>query len=111
MKRSDHFISGSTDSSMIIWARNQNGLWICQQKFNGHTSNIECFLLNNNENIIISGSNDSKIKFWYKSNEWLCYQTITDHTSTVLGLISNDQKINLYLVDRILLYLYLKNQN
>ncbi|CAD8161697.1 unnamed protein product [Paramecium pentaurelia] len=91
MKRSDHFISGSTDSSMIIWPSNQNGLRICQQKLNERTSNIVCLLLNNNEDIIISGSNDYKIKFWQKQNEWFCYQTITDHTSTVLGLSFNEQ--------------------
>ncbi|CAD8116930.1 unnamed protein product [Paramecium primaurelia] len=92
MKRSDHFISGSTNSSMIIWARNENGLWIYQQKLNGHTSSIVCLLLNNNEDIIISVSNDYKIKFQQKQNEQLCF-LITDHTSTVLRLKLNKQWI------------------
>ncbi|CAD8110620.1 unnamed protein product [Paramecium primaurelia] len=92
MKRSDHFISGSQDNSIIIWARNQNNSWICQQKLNGHTSNIYCLLLNNNEDIIVSGSYDNTIKFWYKQNGWLCSQTITDHTDPVWGLSFNKQQ-------------------
>ncbi|CAD8209463.1 unnamed protein product [Paramecium pentaurelia] len=92
MKRSDHFISGSQDNSIIIWAKNQNNSWICQQKLNGHTSYIYCLLLNNNEDIIVSGSYDNKIKFWYNQNGWLCSQTITDHTNPVWGLSFNEQQ-------------------
>ncbi|CAD8129236.1 unnamed protein product [Paramecium sonneborni] len=49
MKRSDQFISGSEDKSIIIWIRNQNNKWISQQKLNGHAGDIYCLLLNNNE--------------------------------------------------------------
>ncbi|CAD8204825.1 unnamed protein product [Paramecium pentaurelia] len=92
MKRSNYFISGSVDNSIIIWARNQNNSWIFQQKLNGHTGSILCLLLNNNEDIIVSGSHDYQIKFWQKQNGWLCSQTITDHTSTVYGLSFNEQQ-------------------
>ncbi|CAD8104653.1 unnamed protein product [Paramecium primaurelia] len=92
MKGSDHFISGSVDNSIIIWARNKNNQWIFQQKLNGHTGSILCLLLNKNEDIIVSGSHDYQIKFWQKSNGWLCSQTITDHTSTVYGLSFNEQQ-------------------
>ncbi|CAD8118140.1 unnamed protein product [Paramecium primaurelia] len=91
MKRSDHFISGSQDKSIIIWARDQNNLWICQQYLNGHTNGIYCLQLNDNENIIISGGWDNKIKFWQKQNTWLCTQTIRDHKNAVLGLTLNEQ--------------------
>ncbi|CAD8156397.1 unnamed protein product [Paramecium pentaurelia] len=87
-----YFISGSQDSSMIIWARNQNNSWICQQILNGHTYSIYCLLLNNNEDYIVSGSQDSKIKFWQKQNGQLCSQTITHHTNPVLGLSFHEQQ-------------------
>ncbi|CAD8131380.1 unnamed protein product [Paramecium sonneborni] len=92
MKKSSQFISGSEDSSIIIWSMNENNQWICKQKINGHSSYIYCLILNNNEDIIISGSADKKIKFWMEQNEWKCSQTITDHTSNVYGLSMNDQQ-------------------
>ncbi|CAD8082842.1 unnamed protein product [Paramecium primaurelia] len=36
--------------------------------------------------------NDKTIKFWQKQNEWLCSQTITDHTQYVGGLSFNEQQ-------------------
>ncbi|CAD8172188.1 unnamed protein product [Paramecium pentaurelia] len=92
MKKSNHFVSGSVDKSIIIWQMNQNNLWICQQKLVGHTRSISTLLLNNNENIIISGSNDSSIKFWNKQNGWQCQQTIQDHTSQVYSLNLNEKQ-------------------
>ncbi|CAD8118825.1 unnamed protein product [Paramecium primaurelia] len=56
MKKSNHFVSGSTDKSIIIWYMNQNNQWKCQQKLDGHSDAIGSLLLNNNENFIISGS-------------------------------------------------------
>ncbi|CAD8063522.1 unnamed protein product [Paramecium primaurelia] len=90
MNKSNQFISGSVDNSIIIWQLNQNNQWIPQQTLNGHTSNILCLILNNNEDLIISGSYD--IKFWIKKNEWTCQQTIKDHSSSVYGLSVNQQQ-------------------
>ncbi|CAD8159245.1 unnamed protein product [Paramecium pentaurelia] len=93
MNKSNHFISGSDDKSIIIWSMNQRNQWICQQKLNGHNNSIYCLVLNNNtEDLIISGSRDKTIKFWKKQNQWLCQQTITDHTNNVLGLSLNQQQ-------------------
>ncbi|CAD8129168.1 unnamed protein product [Paramecium sonneborni] len=92
MKKQNQFISGSADNSIIIWQNNQNNQWILQQRLNGHNSVIYCLILNNNEDIIISGSVDKTIKFWMKKNEWLCSQTITDHSSDVYGLSLNQQQ-------------------
>ncbi|CAD8194484.1 unnamed protein product [Paramecium pentaurelia] len=92
MKRSDQFISGSDDKQIIIWKRNQNNSWISQQKLNGHTSYIRCLIINNNEDLIVSGSYDNTIKFWQKQNEWICSQTITDHNDGVYGLSLNEQQ-------------------
>ncbi|CAD8120166.1 unnamed protein product [Paramecium sonneborni] len=92
MQKSNQFISGSSDNLIIIWFRNEDNYWICKQKLNGHSSYIYCLILNNDENLIISGSKDSEIKFWIKQNEWKCCQTITDHENTVCGLSLNDQQ-------------------
>ncbi|CAD8151590.1 unnamed protein product [Paramecium pentaurelia] len=92
MKRSDQFISGSDDKQIIIWTRYQHNSWICSQKLNGHTDQIRCLIINNNEDLIVSGSKDKTIKFWQKQNEWLCSQTITDHTNYVWGLCQNEQQ-------------------
>ncbi|CAD8209593.1 unnamed protein product [Paramecium octaurelia] len=92
MNKSDQFISGSSDNLIIIWIKNENNQWVCKQKINGHTRYIICLVLNNNEDLIVSGSYDYTIKFWQKENEWLCSQTITDHTSYVYGLSFNEQQ-------------------
>ncbi|CAD8212575.1 unnamed protein product [Paramecium pentaurelia] len=40
MKKSNNFVSGSTDKSIIIWYMNQNNQWKCQQKLDGHSDAI-----------------------------------------------------------------------
>ncbi|CAD8130144.1 unnamed protein product [Paramecium sonneborni] len=43
-------------------------------------------------NLIISGSSDTTIKFWINKNEWLCQQTITDHSGYIYDLNLNQQQ-------------------
>ncbi|CAD8132575.1 unnamed protein product [Paramecium octaurelia] len=45
-----------------------------------------CLVLSTNEDFI-SGSNDPGIKFWINKNEWMCQQTITEHSGFIFGLI------------------------
>ncbi|CAD8209873.1 unnamed protein product [Paramecium octaurelia] len=92
MKKSKQFISGSRDKSIIIWRCDENNLWTLQQRLNGHSFWILCLVLNTNEDLIISGSNDPSIKFWINKNEWVCQQTITDHSSSIYGLSLNQQQ-------------------
>ncbi|CAK81134.1 unnamed protein product, partial (macronuclear) [Paramecium tetraurelia] len=66
--------------------------WNCQYCLNGHSSAIFCVLLNNTDDMIISGSYDKKIKFWMKQNQWLCQQTISDHSETIYSLSLNEQQ-------------------
>ncbi|CAD8163698.1 unnamed protein product [Paramecium octaurelia] len=110
MNRSDQFISGSGDSSIIIWKRNQNNSWICSQKLNGHTREVYCLILNYNEDLIVSGSVDNTIKFWQNQNEWLCSQTISDHTSYPYSLSFNEQQNKLISCGRDNLILVLEQQ-
>ncbi|CAD8188623.1 unnamed protein product [Paramecium pentaurelia] len=92
MKNSNNFVSGSGsgDCSIIIWQMNQNNFWTCQKKLIGHSKSITTLLLNNNENLIITGSHDSFIKFWNKQNGWLCQQTIKEHTNIIYSLSLNE---------------------
>lgn len=72
MKRSDEFILGSDDNSIILWKKNQNNSWIFQQKLIGHMGNIRCLILNNDDYLVESGSHDNSIKIWLKQNKWQC---------------------------------------
>ncbi|CAK93562.1 unnamed protein product (macronuclear) [Paramecium tetraurelia] len=92
MKKQDQFISGDQGGLIIKWFMNENSQWIQQQKLNEHSKCINCLVINNNEDLLISGSDDCTIKFWKKQNEWICSQSITDHTNYVLGLSLNDQQ-------------------
>ncbi|CAD8108060.1 unnamed protein product [Paramecium primaurelia] len=113
MNKSDQFISGSDDKSIIIWTRNHKNSWICQQKLKEHTSSIRCLVLNNNEDLIVSGGLDKMIRFWQKQDEWLCYQTITDHTERVLGLSLSEQQNRVISCgyDNLILVIELSEQN
>ncbi|CAD8101530.1 unnamed protein product [Paramecium primaurelia] len=91
MKKSNQFISGDKSGSIMIWSYNNNQ-WNCSQKINGHTNWIQCLIMNNNEDLFISSSNDKCIKFWIKQQEWICQQTINNHTSSVYQLSLNEQQ-------------------
>ncbi|CAD8122200.1 unnamed protein product [Paramecium sonneborni] len=91
-RNTNNFVSGSYDKLIIIWQVYSNNQWYCQQKLNGHSNWILCLLLNNNDDLIISESEDNTIKFWIKQNQWVCQQTITYHTGIVFSLSLNDQQ-------------------
>ncbi|CAD8085715.1 unnamed protein product [Paramecium primaurelia] len=91
MQKQNQFVSGSQYGQIIIWSMNENIQWVCQQKLNAHSQYINCLVISNNEQFIISGSNDKTIKFWYQQcQQFLCQQTILDHTQNVEGLSLND---------------------
>ncbi|CAD8202383.1 unnamed protein product [Paramecium pentaurelia] len=69
MKKTNNFASGSFDNLIIIWQETEYYKWDCLQKLNGHSSRIFCLLLNNIDDLIISGSYDKTIKFWKKQNQ------------------------------------------
>ncbi|CAD8214638.1 unnamed protein product [Paramecium octaurelia] len=112
MKKSNQFISGSC-KSMIIWQLNYNNQWISQYILNGHTHYIMCLILNNNEDLIVSGSDDNTIKFWMNKNEWSCQQTIKDHSGSVFGLSLNQQQNRIVSCgsDQLLLIMEQQGQN
>ncbi|CAD8169239.1 unnamed protein product [Paramecium pentaurelia] len=93
----DSFISGSSDTTIIIWSptTKQNNLklfWNPLIKLFGHQSIILCLVLHHEENLFISGGSDNKIKFWTSSiqQQWFCKQTVEEHSDKVYGLSLND---------------------
>lgn len=69
----DSFISGSSDTTIIIWSMftkyNPKQLfWNPLIKLFGHQSIVLCLVLHHEENLFISGSSDYSIKFWSSSN-------------------------------------------
>ncbi|CAD8208408.1 unnamed protein product [Paramecium pentaurelia] len=100
-----HFISGSNDSSIIIWSFNMIANPKYLTKLRGHQDWITCLVIHpKNENLIISGSYDKKIKFWQQSSyfqsqssntsfkqSWICSQTITEHKKQIEGLSINKE--------------------
>ncbi|CAD8113788.1 unnamed protein product [Paramecium primaurelia] len=91
MKKTNNFVSGSSDNSIIIWQVIGNNQWNCQQILNGNSNSIDCLLINNTDDLIISGSYDKTIKFWIKYNQWICQQTISD-LGFVYSLSLNEQQ-------------------
>ncbi|CAD8142267.1 unnamed protein product [Paramecium pentaurelia] len=97
------FISGSDDNTIIIWSPLNSfeftipSKWEVQCILKEHTNSITCLvLLTSSEDLIISGSQDKKIKFWsltstQPSLPWKCLQTIEEHTSTIFGLSINQE--------------------
>ncbi|CAD8192927.1 unnamed protein product [Paramecium octaurelia] len=93
MKKTKQFISGcSQDNLIIIWSWDDQRQWYCDQKLNGHTNYvIGGLIMNKEEDLIISGSDDKTIKFWAKSNnKWSLKQTLNDHEHEIKSISLND---------------------
>ncbi|CAD8092576.1 unnamed protein product [Paramecium primaurelia] len=89
------FISGSCDSLIIIWELNiLSSLWYKKQTLNYHILSITCLIINKNEDFFFSGSCDKTIKLQVMNHnqEWVCKQSIIEHSSYINGLsLNNDQ--------------------
>ncbi|CAD8165042.1 unnamed protein product [Paramecium pentaurelia] len=94
-----YFISGSDDGSIIMWQKNLISKAKYIQSLKNHSKSILCVILNNKENLIVSGSYDTTIKFWnlpFKNlNQWSCTQTLSVHTQPVYGLSMNEEQTKL----------------
>ncbi|CAD8196268.1 unnamed protein product [Paramecium pentaurelia] len=95
MKQSKQFISGDWGGFIFIWSFIDN-VWIRSQVIQRHSNPINCLILNNNEDLFISCSDDKTIRFWAKkneqNNEWICQQIISDHIRWVYQIILNEQE-------------------
>ncbi|CAD8194853.1 unnamed protein product [Paramecium octaurelia] len=77
---------------ILIWSYNVNNFWFCQQQLEGHTYQINCLLVNQDENIIFSSGDDKKIIIWKNDQQWEVSQSIQEHNSSVYGLSLNDSQ-------------------
>ncbi|CAD8198827.1 unnamed protein product [Paramecium pentaurelia] len=92
-KDRSQLISGSYDSSIIIYPLNLLSSSKHLTKLKQHTHLITCLIVSkNSENFFISGSLDKNIKFWSFSSSscWTCTQTISEHLDQVSGLSLNE---------------------
>ncbi|CAD8083145.1 unnamed protein product [Paramecium primaurelia] len=92
MNINNSFISASADSSILIWQYNLNNFWFCQQQLKGHFYQINCLLVNQDENTIFSSGDDKQIIIWKNDQQWEISQSIQDHTFSVYGLSLNDSQ-------------------
>ncbi|CAD8209813.1 unnamed protein product [Paramecium octaurelia] len=96
------FLSGSKDSTIIIWSPTTNSSqqqptqWAPLFKLNGHSNSIRCLIIHPlSEDLVISGSDDKSIKFWscaaffQQKCQWTCQQTISEHLDCVWALSLN----------------------
>ncbi len=58
--RNKSIITGSDDNTIIVWNYELEKVKV----FRGHTESITCMVLNNDEDILISGSIDCSLKLW-----------------------------------------------
>ncbi|CAD8129733.1 unnamed protein product [Paramecium sonneborni] len=92
IQKSNQLISGDDAGSIVIWQSNNNSQWNPLETIKIHNDYISCLILDNWENFFVSCSYDTTIKFWIKQNQWICQQTIPDHTSKVYQISINDQQ-------------------
>ncbi|CAD8170062.1 unnamed protein product [Paramecium octaurelia] len=88
------FLSGCSNSNIYYWSNIQCSSKKFIQKLYQHSECINCIILNYPfEDLIISCSDDQKIKFWERSisNSWVCKQTIQEHTTSVNTLSINHE--------------------
>ncbi|CAD8212985.1 unnamed protein product [Paramecium octaurelia] len=90
-----NFFSGSDDGQIIMWSANLISKAKYIQSFQNHSKSILCVALNRQENLIVSGSFDTTIKFWnlpfQNLTQWSCSETISVHTQPVYGLSMNEE--------------------
>ncbi|CAD8121367.1 unnamed protein product [Paramecium sonneborni] len=89
MKKTNSFISASDDKTIIVWNIDEIGLSEVKQKLIEHQGGINSLLINMNEDLIISGSDDKSIKFWMKQNFWSCQQTLNIHDASIRSMSLN----------------------
>ncbi|CAD8214660.1 unnamed protein product [Paramecium octaurelia] len=96
-QKNDSFVSGAAmvDNSIIIWSQVQNPnspiQYGMQYRLKGHQDQVSNLLIHPiREDIIISGSQDSTIKFWSKDHEWSCQQTMNEFKTAINGMAINN---------------------
>ncbi|CAD8186380.1 unnamed protein product [Paramecium octaurelia] len=92
MKNSEQFVSGDMDGTILIFKYNSTkNKWEQQlRKEKYHKGRINKIIMNNNENLIITGGNDSSIMFLKFEKDIQNQQKVFQLKSQVLNLILNE---------------------
>ncbi|CAK60122.1 unnamed protein product (macronuclear) [Paramecium tetraurelia] len=95
MKDRQQLVSSSLDNSIVIWSEINLSNPKYLTKLNDHKDSVRCLNYSSHfQSLIISGSDDHNIKFWYYQNSyssWSCQQTIREHNDSVYGLSMNQE--------------------
>ncbi|CAD8204815.1 unnamed protein product [Paramecium octaurelia] len=85
-KNQNSFISGSSDKQLKIWTWDEMGnIYQCQQILQSLVM-LKYILLNNQENLLVSGGQNS-ISFWeFKTSYWLLKQNLYFDKNSIFGL-------------------------
>ncbi|CAD8072409.1 unnamed protein product [Paramecium primaurelia] len=89
IKNSNQFIS-SGDQIIKIWSLQGIQLRLLQSLY-GHSRPVRCLLISHNEDLIVSGGNDQKIKFWIRNaNACKFNQQLLEHSNFICGISLNE---------------------
>ena len=74
-------LSGSSDCSIIVWKKSDEGSWGVCAELKGHTSSVTCIasVTKNDQVFVMSTSADGTVRVWCGSlagGEWTCIQVI-----------------------------------
>ncbi|CAD8205983.1 unnamed protein product [Paramecium octaurelia] len=93
MNSKNILMSAGEDKSLRLWSNTQLARPKFLQKIEAHLNGILCFVLNQLEDLLITGSRDTTLKFWKKNNDLSngcilgsCIQTIQQHTHNIYDL-------------------------
>ncbi|CAD8141124.1 unnamed protein product [Paramecium pentaurelia] len=113
MKRSNRFVSGSKDRTIIIWKiLEMEQKYDIEMKINENLGTIHCLTIGIDENIIISGCGKT-IKVWNKDKDWRLQQTISENIGQVPSISLNNSQDLLIASIQICksIQIYQQNQN
>ncbi|CAD8116410.1 unnamed protein product [Paramecium primaurelia] len=89
-KKQNSFISG--DVTIRCWKQQDSTKWISSQPYEEHKLFVKCLLLNSNEDLLFSGSDDESIKVWkvdFNKNILKYIYSLNKHEGYVLALSLN----------------------
>ncbi|CAD8127853.1 unnamed protein product [Paramecium sonneborni] len=92
-KYTNNFISGSNDKRIILWKYISENEWQQIETDQDNSSEIYCLLLDEKEDVLLSGGSDSSIKAWSLKQNALKYRySLQKHKDVIYGLSMNQSE-------------------